>query len=84
MAEEVRAMTVVTYDDFVDIDEIDSNLKGICVSIWRRLADDLGLVDSLIPKSEWPDLLAIFEHNATDVIVQRVDEVLLEFNNITK
>ena len=84
MREEVRAMTVVTYDDFVDIDEIDSSLKGICVSIWRRMAADLGLVESLDTTSKWPNLIPKLESNEMDIIVERISEPYMVLGNFTR
>ena len=84
MPEKVRAMAIVTYDDFVGIDDIDSSLKGICISIWRRLAADLGFDDYLIPISQWPRMLDILEHNEADVSVQRLEQLFLDVANITK
>ena len=74
---------VVTFDSAdicVQARNGDSNhLEGICVDIWRRLAEDLNINYTMITKSNWTQMMDHAKNEKSDVIIHAMNDGMLSY-----
>ena len=82
MTRRVNIVTVDTSDDYVH--SRFGVLEGICMDIWRRIANDLDLSYSLTIADNWVQMFNIFRNGSADVIVQTIDVGMLMRQNCSR
>ena len=79
-----RVVTTNSNDRFVFKDLTDFSMKGICLDLWERTSRDLNITYSMEVAKDWLEMVDIFGDNQADIIVERMDDGLLQINNITE
>ena len=80
-----RVVTVIVRNKFVyREDENSGPLKGICVDLWKQIAEDLKITYAVEEADFWTVQLKKFKEDKADVIMQRINEEDMLAGNITE
>ena len=84
MVDTARLVTTTTFGKFVFYHPNSSVLSGICWDLWREIASDLNLTQTVDVVNSWWEMHPHFAENKSDVIMERMDDNQMELFNITK
>ena len=70
----LRIITTITDDAFVNDNQGNSALTGICIDLWRKTAKDLNLAYEIEIAGSWAEMVQAFKQNRADVIIQTMDD----------
>ena len=59
-------------------------MEGICVDLWRQVAEELNLSYIMKEARDWPEMLKTFKSDQADVILQRMDDGMMTTNGISE
>ena len=79
-----RVVTFDSNDNFVNYNEENSVLGGICIDLWQRTAKDLNITYEMKKVDSWQEMMESLRKNESDVLVNSFTDWTMIILNITK